>query len=294
LAFPTNMFANEIIADDTLPAILDAQQTATEYFQQIRNKYPLKHDDCGWTYNECIVVAENNDLRRGVISLYHDSITAGHPGQRRTFNAASKDYWWPTMKEDIRSYIQGCATCQSSKPRTTGEKPPPSPISTEHPDVPFGTITMDFITKLPLSEGYDTILTITDHDCSKAALLFPCKETITAEGVAQLYAKHVFPQYGIPHKLISDRDTCFTSEFWTSLCMTLGIKRNLSTAFHPQTDGQSERTNQWAEQYLRIFGNTIQTDWAQWLPMVLRADTSQKRYNHQEGLWTLDWLSKPC
>jgi len=173
LAFPTNMFANEIITDDTLPAILDAQQTSTEYFQQIGNKYPLKHDDGGWTYNERIVVAENNDLRRGVISLYHDSITAGHPGQRRTLDAASKDYWWPTMKEDVRSYIQGCATCQSSKPRTTGEKPPPSPISAEHPNIPFGTITMDFITKLPLSEGYDTILTITDHDCSKAALLFP-------------------------------------------------------------------------------------------------------------------------
>jgi transposase InsO family protein len=123
---------------------------------------------------------------------------------------------------------------------------------------------LDFITKLPTSKGNDMILTITNHDCSKAALFFTCKETITAEEVTELYAKYVFPHYGIPRKVISDRDPRFT----TTLCEKLGIKQNLSTAYHSQTDGQSERTNQWLEQYLRIFGNYSQNDWANWLPLA--------------------------
>jgi hypothetical protein len=90
------------------------------------------------------------------------------------------------------------------KPRTNQPKPPYHPIPSEHPQTPFRTIALDFITKLPTSEDNDTILTITDHDCSKAALFFACKETITAEQVAELYAKHVFPHYGIPRKVISD------------------------------------------------------------------------------------------
>ena len=127
---------------------------------------------------------------------------------------------------------------------------------------------MDFITKLPLSQGYDSILTITDHDCSKATLLFPCKESISAEEVAKLYATYVFPHYGIPRKVITDRDPQFTSSFTRTLYDQLKISKNMSTAFHPQTDGQSERTNQWVEQYLRIYGNATQTDWADWLPLA--------------------------
>jgi hypothetical protein len=109
---------------------------------------------------------------------------------------------------------------------------------------------MDFITKLPISEGYNMILTITNHDCSKAAIFIPCKETITAEGVADLYLKYVYPQFGIPKKVISDRDTRFTSKFAKGLCQVLEIYQNISTAYHPHTDGQSERTNQCLKGYL--------------------------------------------
>jgi hypothetical protein len=193
---------------------------------------------------------------------------AGHPGTLRTKLAIEKDFWWPTLLQDVKSYVQGCATCQSTKPRTNQPKPPYHPISIEHLETPFGIITLDFITKLPTSEENDTILTITDHDCSKAALFFACKETITAEEVAELYSKHMFPHYGIPRKVISDRDPRFTGRFTTTLCAKLGIKQNLSTVYHPQTDGQSEQTNQWLEQYLRIFGNYSQSDWANWLPLA--------------------------
>ena len=89
-----------------------------------------------------------------------------------------------------------------------------------------------------------------------------------AKGVAKLYVQHIFPHYGIPSKIISDRDPQFTGKFWTILCQTLGIQWNLSTTFHSQTDEQSKWTNQWTKQHLQIFGNTVQTNWANWLPIA--------------------------
>ena len=126
---------------------------------------------------------------------------------------------------------------------------------------------MDFIVKLPLSDSYDTILTITDT-FSKASIFIPCNETINAEQTAKLYATYVLPHYGLPHRIISDRDPRFTSVFSRELCRTLGISQNISTAYHPQTDGQSERTNQRLEQYLRIFIDYHQQNWASLLPLA--------------------------
>jgi hypothetical protein len=117
---------------------------------------------------------------------------------------------------------------------------PLSPITPVHGALPFQTIALDFIVKLPISNGYDSILTITDHNCSKAAIFIPCNESIDAEGVAGLYLRYVFPRYGLPLKVISDRDPRFTSKFMKELFRLIGAKANTSTAYHPRTDGQSE------------------------------------------------------
>jgi len=127
---------------------------------------------------------------------------------------------------------------------------------------------MDFITKLPLLGGYDTILTITNTDCSKASVFIPCNEAINSEGVALLYLNNVIPHYGIPHKIISDHDVRFVSKFSTELCHILNIHQNISTAYHPQTDGASEQTNQTLEQYLHVFCGTQQNNWHTWLPLA--------------------------
>jgi len=129
-------------------------------------------------------------------------------------------------------------------------------------------VAMDFITKLPSSNDYDTILTITNHDVSKACILVPCKETIDSVGVAALYATHVFPHYGIPLKVISDRDPCLDSTFTMHLCHLLGIKQNISTAYHPQTDGQSKRMNQSLDTYLRLYCDSQQHEWSKLLPLA--------------------------
>ena len=112
---------------------------------------------------------------------------------------------------------------------------------------------MDLITDLPVSDGYDSILTIVDQGCTKAAKFIPCNKTIDGPGVALEYMKHLVPWFGVPRRIISDRDPRFASRFSRALCASLGIKQNLSTAFHPRTDGQTERMNAWLEQYLRAW-----------------------------------------
>ena len=109
---------------------------------------------------------------------------------------------------------------------------------------------------------------MTDQGCTKAVILVPCREDMGAEAVAELFKEQVFPYMGILTKLISDQDTQFTSSWFKELCQVLGITQNLSTAYHPQTDGQSERTNQTMEGLLQIFCNHQANDWAEWLPVV--------------------------
>ena len=150
----------------------------------------------------------------------------------------------------ITQYTRGCAVCQQNKNITHRPKVPMYCITTTSDAKPFEQLALDLITDLPPSKGYDAILTLIDHGCSHMALFLPCHKMITGEKIAQLYFMHLFPWFGIPKQIISDRDPCFMSHFARALTKHLGIQQNLSTAFHPQTDGISERANQWLKQYL--------------------------------------------
>ena len=178
------------------------------------------------------------------------------------------------MGKEVYKYVKGCAQCQQNKVNTQAKKAPLNPITPIENALPFQTIAMDFIVKLPPSEGYNSILTITDHDCTKMILAIPCQETINAEGVANLYLRQVFPRFGLPSKVISDRDPRFVSRFMKEICRLLGITQNISTAYHPCTDGQSEQTNQWIEQYLRFWVNHQQDNWNHYLPLAEFAHNS--------------------
>jgi hypothetical protein len=228
----------------------------------------LETNNHHWFKDGRLVVVENNELRRGIMHAYHDTPIAGHAGAATTLFSISRDYWWPNMKHFITAYVKGCATCQANKANTRPNKPPLFPITPEHDALPFQMITVDWITKLPESQGHDSIMTITNHDCSKAMVFIPCKETDGTEKMVELYTQHVVPHYGIPNKIISDRDPRLTAELFKELCKAFGVRRNMSTAYHPQTDGQSERTNQTLETFLRIFCNHQQNDWAKLLPIA--------------------------
>jgi hypothetical protein len=138
-----------------------------------------------------------------------------------------------------------------------------------------------------MSKGYDSILTIIDHDCLKAAVFLPCQKTIDVEGIAQLYVQHVFPHFGHPQYVILDRDPWFTAQFTCQMCTLLGIMQNISTAYHLQTDGQSECTNQWVEQYLQIYRNSQQDDWANLLPLAQFVHNSWPNANTKRMLFKL-------
>jgi hypothetical protein len=234
------------------------------------------------------VVTGDLTYRRQVVHDHHDLPAYGHPGISRTTALTERHYWWPRMRQEIRDYVGGCADCQRNKVNTQARKALLVPIFPKPEAMPFETVAMDFIVKLPLSNGFDSILTITDHDCTKAAIFIPCNETITAEGVAELYLQHVFKRFGLPQKVISDRDPRLAGKFARALCTALGITQNMSTVFHPRTDGQSERTNQGLEQYLRFYINAKQSNWAQLLSIAEFAHNSWQ--NESTGQSPFDLL----
>ncbi len=134
---------------------------------------------------------------------------------------------------------------------------------------------MDLITGLPTQCGYNAILTIVDHGCSRATIFLPCTDTITGPGIARLYLDHVYQWFGLPSRMISDRDPRFTSHFGKALTTKLGISHNLSTAFHPQTDRLSERKNQWVEQYLQLVTLMDPKGWVDWLALATAVHNNQ-------------------
>ena len=230
--------------------------------------HKLKKIDDIWYHQGQRVVTGNTEEKRAIIKAKHDLPVHGHPGISKTVQIVERTHWWPKLKQDVVDYVKGCADCQRMKVNNRPTKAPLQPIYPRPEAMPFETVTLDFIVKLPVSSGYDSILTITDHDCTKASVFIPCNEEITAEGTAALYLKHVFVHYGLPAKMISDRDPRFTSKFIREICRLTGVERNPSTAYHPRTDGQSERTNQWLETYLRFFADHQQTNWAAYLPIA--------------------------
>ena len=215
--------------------------------------HDLKKINGEWWKDGCKVITSEGQDKRKIIRAYHDVPAYGHLGINRTKDLVAKYYWWPQLAKDVQEYVKGCAQCQQNKVNTHPQKAPLNPITPTTGALPFQTISMDFIVKLPKSAGYDSILTITDHDCTKMLIAIPCRETIMAEGVAELFLRQIFPQFGLPSKIISDRDPRFISKFMKELCRLMGIMQNVSTAYHPRTDGQSERSNQWLEQYLQFW-----------------------------------------
>jgi len=214
-------------------------------------------------YKGLVYVPNNENLKRKVTQLFHDQVM-GHLGQWKTIELITQEYWWPGITEFVKAYIKGCAVCQTTKIR------PPVKVPLKPNEIPQGiwdTITMDFITDLPMSKGYDSILTIVDQH-SKAVILSPCNKNITAVETSQLLLDNVWKRTGFPAAIISDRGPQFAAQVMQELWRKLGIKQKLSTAFHPQTDGESEQVNQEIEQYLCICGNFQQDDWATLLPLI--------------------------
>jgi hypothetical protein len=193
--------------------------------------HKLKKIEGVWYRQGARVITGGVDDIRVIIKNHHDPLMYGHPGIKRTARIIERHYWWPRMLEHVTEYVKGCAECQRHKVNNRPMRAPLVPITPTPDAKPFETIALDFITKLPISQGHDSILTVTDHDCTKASIFIPCSEEITAEGTAALYVTHVFRRFGLPAKIISDRDPRFASKFTREVCRILGIHQNISTAY---------------------------------------------------------------
>ena len=226
--------------------------------------------------NDKVFIEDDPEMQRQILQEVHDSPVGGHPRISNTWNLINRRYYGPRLRKFVENYVKGCAKCQESKVITHLKRAPLQPFDTYVTEGPFQYVSMDLITDLPRSNNYDAILTIVDQGCSKAAKFIPCRKTIDGLGIATLYFRHLFPIFGIPKRIISDRDVRFTSTFSKAVCDATGIYQNFSTAFHPRTDGQSERMNQWVETYLRNFVNGQQNNWSNLLPMAEFAHNSWK------------------
>ena len=223
----------------------------------------------GWSFSDglaCwynkIIVPNVPLLRERIIKDNHDSVFAGHPGRTKTLELIQRDFWWPSVAKDCFQYIDGCSTCQRVKPLC--QKPFGLLSPNETPKNFWQIISCDFVTNLPPSKGFNSVMVCVDR-LSKMVRLIPCNKTITSKMAAKKYRDYVWKDFGLPSRIISDRGPQFVSSFTHALNSLLGISENFSTSRHPQTDGQTERMNQEMEQYLWIFCGKRQHDWAEWL-----------------------------
>ena len=215
-----------------------------------------------------VIVPNVREVKRAIVSKAHDMPTAGHPGRDETLWKVQQSYWWIGMKKWIEDYVKGCAICQQTKVQMHKWHIPIYQIPTTSDTLPFQTIAMDLIMGLPNRWGFNAILTIVDHGCSRAAIFLPCTTNISGPGIAQLYLDHIYQWFGLPTKIISDRDPHFTSHFGKAITKKLGIQQNLSTTFHLQMDRLSKWKNQWVEQYLCTITASHPNDWSYWVSVA--------------------------
>ncbi|KAL3969834.1 glutaminyl-tRNA synthetase [Sarotherodon galilaeus] len=209
--------------------------------------------------------------RSQVLHWAHTARFTCHPGVHRMITFLQRYFWWPTLSRDVREYVSACSTCARSK---LGHQPPAGllqPLPT--PSRPWSHIAVDFVTGLPQSAGNTTIMTIVDR-FSKAAHFVALPKLPTALETARHLTNHLFRLHGIPEDVVSDRGPQFTSRVWKEFCSALGAKVSLSSGYHPQSNGQTERTNQELETALRCVVASNQTIWSDQLPWVEYAHNS--------------------
>ena len=212
-----------------------------------------------------LYIPDFGSLRQDLLHEHHDSILAGHFGVDKTVKLMLRHYYWPSLMRDVKHYVKTCPSCALGKSNTLKSAGllQPLPIPTSR----FEVITMDFVTALPETpSGHDAIMVMVDK-LTKRMFLAPTTSSVTAVEAAELFYNHVIRHQGVPKAIISDRGTQFTSAFFRSVCSQLSIKQKLSTAYHPQTDGQSEKAVRTVTDALRCLVLEY-PDWTKILPAV--------------------------
>src|SRR5260221_1526678 len=223
-------------------------------------------------YRGCVYVPKDPQLHHDIVHAHHDCVMTSHPGWWKTLELVSRNYWCPGISHYVASYMAGCDACNCCKsfPMQKVGKLTPNWIPTRHWEV----ISVDTIRGLPESKGYNTILVVVDS-LSKHIHAMPTVTTVDSTGVACLFLEHVWRHHRLLEAIISDRGSAFISNFSRELAALLDIQLTPSTAYHLQTDGQTEQVNQEIKAYLRVFVSHCQDDWADWVPLARFAYNNQ-------------------
>ena len=219
-----------------------------------------------WRFEGRVCVPASGDLRRRILEEAHKSHFTIHPGVTKMYQDVKKMFWWHGLKKDITELVSKCLVCQ--KVKIEHQKPSGMLQPLEIPEWKWESISMDFVMGLPKTQaGFDAIWVIVDR-LTKSAHFLPIRATYPLEKLAQLYVQEIVRLHGVPSTIISDRDPRFTSRFWGALQKAFGTRLCLSTAYHPQTDGQSERTIQTLEDMLRACVLDNRGSWDRYLPLI--------------------------
>ena len=213
-----------------------------------------------------MVIPDHTEIRQYILQECHDSVWAGHAGRDKTLEAVKRLFYWRGLAKDVTDYVHSCHTCQVSKSAATQSQGMLHTV--EVSTRPWYTISCDFVTALPESvDGYNAICTVVDR-CTKMVHLIKCTDSTTAAQFAQLMLDNVFTKHGLPGDILTDRDPRFTGHFWRQMCECLNIHCSFTSAWHPQSDGQTERMNRTIEQVLRAHAADRRGHWSETLSLV--------------------------
>ena len=249
------------------------EQEKDEKLVEIRKEVQMgKRDDFQISTNGMLringrmCIPNNEGIKRQLLEEAHQTPYSIHPGATKMYQDLKKQFWWPGIKHDVIAFIEKCLTCQQVK--AEHQRPAGLLQPLEIPEWKWDQVTMDFVSGLPRTQkGHDSVWVIVDR-LTKVAHFLPVRMTYTLDKLAEIYIQEIVRLHGVPISIVSDRDSRFTSKFWKSLQNALGTRLKFSTAFHPQTDGQSERTIQILEDMLRACILDFQGSWSKFLPLV--------------------------
>ncbi|QRW22407.1 Retrotransposable element Tf2 protein [Rhizoctonia solani] len=251
--------------DKSLEEILQFLQNKSKAPPSIKRAFKDYKMEAGLLfYQGRIVVPDVGTLRADLLCIFHNSPLAGHPRRQRTLELVSRNYYWLGIRSDTYWHIDSCKTCQRIwKPKYASI--PPQPL--ELPSRPWQHMSYNMIVDLPKDRNNDSILVIVDS-FTKYVILVECSKKLKAPELADLFLRHIWKRYGMPEKTVSDRGRVFNNKFLKALYQRLGIDPHFSSAYHPQSDGQTERVNPTVEHFLWAYSGVNQRDWVKWLPMA--------------------------
>jgi hypothetical protein len=274
------LFANAVeikpIEKDLFTEIIEPQKTdqlGRDSLGRLGRDHVTRDDTEEWavsvgalTYQGRVYVPEG--LRLKVTALRHDNPESGHFGALKTVEHSLRNFYWPALQTSFRQYVAGCEVCHRVKAARHAKYE--VNMSIEPPNQQWEGVTVDFVTDLPEStaSAYTGIFVIVDR-LTKMAIYLPCRKDVDSPELARMYFEEVICKHGVPSNIVTDRGSRFPSRFLNRVCSHLCIDHRLSTSFHPQTDGQTERQNQTMEQCLQAFATYEQDNWVDLLPLAI-------------------------